>query len=75
MGSMTRLLSEDKQMRRDDFRRSLADRRRHVAEQTQGYVVPEAFTHGTSEQCRRWFTTAPKSGSPASCNTFDAAQP
>jgi predicted metalloprotease len=73
MGSMT-LLSEDKQMRWDDFRRSCRSAR-HVAEQTQGYVVPEAFTHGTSEQCRRWFTTGLESGSPARFNTFDTAQP
>jgi predicted metalloprotease len=42
--------------------------------QAQGYVVPDAFTHGSSEQRTRWFTTGIKSGSPASCNTFDAAQ-
>ncbi len=42
--------------------------------QTQGYVVPDAFTHGSSEQRTRWFTTGLKSGEVASCDTFRAAQ-
>jgi predicted metalloprotease len=42
--------------------------------QAQGYVVPDAFTHGSSEQRMRWFTTGLKSGAPSSCNTFDAGQ-
>jgi predicted metalloprotease len=36
----------------------------------QGYVVPDAFTHGTSAQRTSWFTTGLKSGSVASCDTF-----
>jgi len=40
----------------------------------QGYVVPDSFTHGSSEQRQRWFNTGFKSGSVASCNTFAAAQ-
>jgi predicted metalloprotease len=40
----------------------------------QGYVVPDAFTHGSAEQRKRWFTTGLRSGAPGSCNTFDAAQ-
>ena len=40
----------------------------------QGYVVPDSFTHGTSEQRQRWFNTGFKSGTVASCNTFAAAQ-
>ena len=43
--------------------------------QTQGYVVPDAFTHGSSEQRTRWFMTGLKSGSVSSCNTYDVAQP
>jgi predicted metalloprotease len=41
---------------------------------TQGYVVPDAFTHGSSEQRTRWFMTGLKSGQVASCDTFQAAQ-
>jgi predicted metalloprotease len=37
---------------------------------SQGYVVPDAFTHGTSAQRSQWFTTGLKSGTVASCNTF-----
>jgi predicted metalloprotease len=37
-------------------------------------VVPDAFTHGSSEQRVRWFTTGLKTGKVSSCNTFNAAQ-
>jgi len=39
---------------------------------SQGYVVPDAFTHGSSEQRARWFLTGLKSGQVASCDTFQA---
>jgi predicted metalloprotease len=42
--------------------------------QTQGYVVPDAFTHGSSQQRTRWFMTGLKSGKVESCDTFSAAQ-
>ena len=42
--------------------------------QSQGYVVPDAFTHGSSEQRTRWFTTGLTSGKIESCDTFSAAQ-
>ena len=42
--------------------------------QAQGYVVPDAFTHGTSQQRTRWFMTGLKSGKVDSCDTFNAAQ-
>ena len=38
--------------------------------EAQGYVVPDAFTHGTSAQRSRWFSTGLKSGEVASCDTF-----
>jgi predicted metalloprotease len=38
--------------------------------QTQGYVVPDAFTHGSSQQRTRWFMTGLKSGKVDSCDTF-----
>jgi uncharacterized protein len=37
---------------------------------TQGYVVPDAFTHGSSEQRVRWFMNGLKSGQVAGCDTF-----
>jgi uncharacterized protein len=40
----------------------------------QGYVVPDAFTHGSSEQRVRWFTKGLKEGSVSGCNTFGTAQ-
>ncbi len=41
---------------------------------SQGYVVPDSFTHGTSEQRMRWFRRGFDSGSLAQCDTFAAAQ-
>jgi predicted metalloprotease len=35
-------------------------------------VVPESFTHGTSAQRQRWFTTGFKTGTVKSCDTFSA---
>jgi predicted metalloprotease len=42
--------------------------------QAQGYVVPDAFTHGSSEQRTRWFTAGLKTGKIESCDTFSTAQ-
>ena len=42
--------------------------------QSQGYVVPDAFTHGSSAQRTRWFTTGLKSGTVSSCDTFRTEQ-
>ncbi|HEU0159168.1 MAG TPA: neutral zinc metallopeptidase, partial [Hyphomicrobiaceae bacterium] len=39
---------------------------------SQGYVVPDAFTHGSSAQRTRWFLTGLKSGQVGSCDTFRA---
>jgi uncharacterized protein len=44
-----------------------------LQKQAQGRVVPESFTHGTSEQRLRWFKRGLDSGSPKSCDTFTAA--
>ncbi len=35
-------------------------------------VVPESFTHGSSEQRQRWFMTGLKTGSVKACDTFNA---
>jgi predicted metalloprotease len=37
-----------------------------------GGVNPDSFTHGTSEQSVRWFTTGYQSGNPRDCDTFNA---
>jgi predicted metalloprotease len=38
--------------------------------ETQGYVVPDAFTHGTSAQRKRWFMNGFNSGNISDCNTL-----
>ena len=43
-----------------------------LQKQARGYVVPDSFTHGSSEQRQRWFTTGLKAGTIAACNTFAA---
>ena len=45
----------------------------HIQKTTSGRVDPEAFTHGTSEQRQRWFTTGYQAGDPGACNTFSTA--
>jgi predicted metalloprotease len=42
--------------------------------QAQGYVVPDAFTHGTSAQRQRWFRTGLKEGRVPACDTFTAVR-
>lgn len=41
-----------------------------IQKQTQGQVVPDSFTHGTSEQRVRWFMKGYESGSFEGANTF-----
>lgn len=45
-----------------------------IQRRSQGYIVPDAFTHGSSSQRVRWFTIGLKSGEVASCDTFKARQ-
>ncbi|MER1986270.1 MAG: neutral zinc metallopeptidase [Solibacillus sp.] len=40
--------------------------------EAQGYVVPESFTHGTSEQRMRWFKKGFENGTLQGSNTFNA---
>ncbi|HYO28361.1 MAG TPA: neutral zinc metallopeptidase [Azonexus sp.] len=44
-----------------------------LQQQTQGRIVPESFTHGSSEQRVRWFKRGFESGDMNQCNTFKAA--
>ena len=44
-----------------------------IQRQTQGYVVPDAFTHGSGEQRQRWFMRGFEAGRPDNCDTFAAA--
>ncbi len=41
---------------------------------SQGYVVPESFTHGSSEQRVRWFKRGFDTGDMGSCDTFSTTQ-
>jgi predicted metalloprotease len=45
-----------------------------IQKRTQGYVVPEGFTHGSAEQRLRWFRRGLKSGDLKQCDTFAAGQ-
>ena len=43
-----------------------------IQRRTQGYVVPESFNHGTSDQRKRWFYRGMEQGSLQACDTFNA---
>jgi hypothetical protein len=43
-----------------------------LQKQARGYVVPDAFTHGSSEQRKRWFLNGFNSGQVSACNTFSS---
>jgi predicted metalloprotease len=45
-----------------------------LQKRSQGRVVPDSFTHGSSAQRQRWFTTGLKQGTVAACNTFNTTQ-
>ena len=44
-----------------------------IQQQARGYVVPESFTHGTSEQRMRWFRTGLETGDLSQGDTFGAS--
>ncbi|MFG1303522.1 neutral zinc metallopeptidase [Xanthobacter autotrophicus] len=44
-----------------------------LQKQSQGYAVPDSFTHGSSQQRVNWFTRGLKTGSMQQCNTFSGA--
>lgn len=45
-----------------------------LQKQSQGRVVPDSFTHGSSEQRMRWLTTGLKTGQIQACDTFRASR-
>jgi hypothetical protein len=45
-----------------------------LQKRSQGYVVPESFTHGTSEQRVRWFKTGFQATDLGNCDTFGTDQ-
>lgn len=45
-----------------------------LQQQSQGRIVPDSFTHGTSAQRSRWFTKGLQTGDVEQCNTFNTRQ-
>jgi hypothetical protein len=43
-----------------------------IQRQSQGYVTPDSFTHGSSAQRMRWFKRGFDTGDVGQCNTFSA---
>jgi predicted metalloprotease len=46
-----------------------------IQKQTQGYVVPDSFTHGSSAQRMKWFRLGFETGDLDRGDTFGVAQP
>ena len=41
-----------------------------IQKRTQGYVVPESFTHGSAQQRMQWFSKGMQSGDMRQCEAF-----
>jgi len=47
----------------------------NIQRATRGYVVPDAFTHGSAAQRTHWFRQGMSTGDPRTCNTFASGSP
>jgi uncharacterized protein len=63
-------LTQDQIQAADNAAQAVGDDR--IQQSSGGGVDPDSFTHGTSEQRVRWFTTGYRSGSADDCDTFHA---
>lgn len=76
-GIWARGAAESFQLTDDDIRSALDTAARIGDDALQqaagGRVVPDSFTHGTSEQRQKWFNAGYKTGDPEACDTFSAA--
>jgi predicted metalloprotease len=75
-GIWARAAQERLQLTEEDIRDALDTAARigddPLQRAAQGRVVPDSFTHGTSEQRQNWFYQGFKTGDPDACDTFNA---
>jgi predicted metalloprotease len=70
---------QDRLQLTDDDIRSALDTAARIGDDAlqragQGYVVPDSFTHGSSEQRQTWFHNGFRTGDPEQCDTFSAGR-
>ncbi|WP_424928163.1 KPN_02809 family neutral zinc metallopeptidase [Amaricoccus tamworthensis] len=77
-GVWARHVVDDFQLTEEDIRSALDTAARIGDDALQrsmnGVVVPDSFTHGTSEQRQRWFDTGFRTGDEDQCDTFSTNQ-
>lgn len=66
--SPIKTVTKDDLLRIADAAKSVGDD--HIQQQQQGRVVPESWTHGSSEMRQRWVAKGFDSGNPKVCDTF-----